>query len=199
MCGPREETPSPIESSESRTRTELCIGKGKKYLAIIASKDPNQLSSYEACGTISRMTREIKGNFLALFTSNMEHLTKEVDPNDRITYWHAATLVRKERHCYVYSSFFDPSHFTSMEGIEISSQISSQKWLSLIATTIGWIKHSKSAYSGIRGKTKGGIKGAGMRVYGIWTQGVGIKKSHRIYWVSGNESGKNQLRRPIRK
>lgn len=33
----------------------------------------------------------------------------------------------------MYSSFFDPSHFTSMEGIEISSQISSQKGLSLIA------------------------------------------------------------------
>lgn len=52
-----------------------------------------------------------------------------------------------------------------------------EKGLSFISTTIGWLKCPKStSHAGIREETKGGIKGGGMRLDGIWMTGCGDEK-----------------------
>lgn len=106
-------------------------------------------SSSRSDTRLSKDTREINKNCLALFTSNMQRLTAPIDPVDPTSYWHAAILAKKGRHYYIYSASFNPSFYTSIEKGRIAPQISSEKGLSLVSTTIGWIKHPKSTYSGI--------------------------------------------------
>ena len=143
--------------------------------------------SYAAGSTISAIAPRLNGHSAALFSSNLH--PPHIVGND----WHAATLIRQDRHWYVFSSTYDPRAAAAAP----PPRISAEPGLSLIHHTLRMAQLPASAtYAPIRNASGSAVKGRGLRVDQIWLTGSGNQQqqclpeaAQCLYRVAGDQAG----------